>query len=282
MLAKDWSERKARYDVVVVGSGYGGAITAARISGAPLKKSVCMLERGREWPVGEFPDSIVKATEEFRNAVTNPTGLYELPIFKDIAVLKGCGLGGTSLLNAAVAIVPDDDVFHQSEWPRTIRRSVLDPYYDKARKMLASKPHPRAAQLLKVQALERRAKEIGLTAFGLDINVNFDIDGLNPYGVPQKPCIDCGDCFTGCNVGAKNTVYMNYLPVARANGTDMFTHTQVDWLERLPDGGWRIHGRRHERLFPESFALEAGWVVLSAGALGSPEILLRSQVHGLA
>ncbi|MGH9359336.1 MAG: GMC family oxidoreductase, partial [Terriglobia bacterium] len=127
-----------------------------------------------------------------------------------------------------------------------------------------------------------RAKEIGLTAFGLDINVNFDIDGLNPYGVPQKPCIDCGDCFTGCNVGAKNTVYMNYLPVARANGTDMFTHTQVDWLERLPDGGWRIHGRRHERLFPESFALEAGWVVLSAGALGSPEILLRSQVHGLA
>ncbi len=282
MLAKDWSERKAKYDVVVIGSGYGGAITAARVSGAPLKKSVCILERGREWPVGQFPDSLLKATEQFRNPVTNPTGLYDLTIFKDIAVMKGCGLGGTSLVNANVAIIPDDDVFLGAQWPRTIRRNMLDPYYAEALKMLASKPHPRATQLPKVQALERRAKEIGTEAFGLNLNVNFDIDGLNPYGVPQKPCIDCGDCLTGCNVGAKNTLYMNYLPVARANGTDIFTHTQVDWLEKLADGGWRIHGRRHEHLFPEPFTLDAGSVILSAGALGSPEILLRSEVHGLS
>lgn len=282
MLAKDWNERNVQYDVAIVGSGYGGAITAARISGSPLKKSVCILERGREWPVGQFPDTLVRAIEEFRNPVTNPAGLYDLPIFKDIAVMKGCGLGGTSLVNANVGIVPDDDVFLQPEWPRTIRRAVLDPYYGMARKMLASRPHPRATQLLKVQALERRAKEAGTEAFGVDLYVNFDIDGLNPHGVPQKPCIDCGDCLTGCNVGAKNTLYMNYLPVARANGTDMFTHTQVDWIEKLAGGGWRIHGRRHEHLFPESFTLDAGSVILSAGALGSPEILLRSQVHGLS
>ncbi|MGH9401671.1 MAG: GMC family oxidoreductase N-terminal domain-containing protein, partial [Terriglobia bacterium] len=247
MLAKNWNERKAKYDVVVIGSGYGGAITAARISSAPLnpKKSVCILERGREWPVGQFPDTLVKAAEHFRNPITNPTGLYDMPLFKDIGVLKGCGLGGTSLVNANVALIPDDGIFLQPDWPRSINRSVLQPYYDTAKKMLASRPHPRATQLLKVQALERRAKEIGLEAYGVDINVNFDIDGLNPHGVPQKPCIDCGDCLTGCNVGAKNTLYMNYLPVARASGTDMFTETQVDWIEKLADGGWRIHGRRH-------------------------------------
>lgn len=284
MLAKNWGQRKAKYDVAVVGSGYGGAITAARISGAPLnpKKSVCILERGREWPIGQFPDSLVKAAEQYRNPITNPTGLYDLPLFKDIAVMKGCGLGGTSLVNANVAIIPDDDVFLQPNWPRSVNRGVLQPYYDQATKMLAPRPHPRATQLAKVQALERRAKEIGYEAYGLNINVNFDIDGLNPHGVPQKPCIDCGDCVTGCNVGAKNTLYMNYLPVASANGSDIFTQTQVDWVEKLPDGGWRIHGRRYEHFFPESFTLDAGRVILSGGSLGSPEILLRSEVHGLS
>ncbi|MGH9447937.1 MAG: GMC family oxidoreductase N-terminal domain-containing protein, partial [Terriglobia bacterium] len=284
MLAKDWSERQKTYDVAVVGSGYGGAITAARISGTPFKprKSVCILERGREWPVGQFPDQLLKVTEQVRNPITNPTGLYEFIVFKDIAVMKGCGLGGTSLVNANVAIIPDEDVFTKLDWPRAINRSVLDPYYAVALKMLASTPHPHATQLLKVEALERRAKEIGYQAFGLHINVNFDIDGPNPHGVPQKPCIDCGDCMTGCNVGAKNTLYMNYLPVARANGADIFTETQVDWVEKLPDGGWRIHGRRHDRLFPEAFTLDAACVILSGGSLGSPEILLRSEAHGLS
>lgn len=284
MLAKNWSERKAKYDVVVIGSGYGGAITAARISGAPLnpKKSVCILEHGREWPVGQFPDTLLKAAENFRNPITNPTGLYDLPVFKDIGVLKGCGLGGTSLINANVAIIPDEEIFLQPDWPRSINRAVLQPYYKTAKAMLASRPHPRATQLLKVQALERRAQEIGLEAYGLDINVNFDIDGLNPHGVPQKPCTDCGDCLTGCNVGAKNTLYMNYLPAAARNGTEIFTETQVDWIEKLADGGWRIHGRRHEHLFPESYTLDAGCVILAAGALGTPEIILRSEVHGLS
>ncbi|MGH9449913.1 MAG: GMC oxidoreductase, partial [Terriglobia bacterium] len=284
MLSKDWRERKPKYDVVVIGSGYGGAITAARIASAPLnpKSSVCILERGREWQVGEFPDSLPKASEHFRSPVVNPTGLFDFPLFKDIAVIKGCGLGGTSLINANVAIVPDDGVFLQPDWPRSVNRPLLQPYYDRARQMLASRPHPRAQQLLKIQALERRAREIGLKVDALDINVNFDIDGENAHGVPQKPCIDCGDCLTGCNVGAKNTLAMNYLPMARANGVEMFTHSQVDWIEALSGGGWRVHGRRHEHLFPEAFTLDAGCVILAGGALGTPEILLRSEVHGLS
>ncbi|MDE3179244.1 MAG: GMC family oxidoreductase, partial [Acidobacteriota bacterium] len=282
MLAKDWKEHKKAYDVVVIGSGYGGAITAARIASAKLNKSVCILERGREWPVGQFPDTMVEAASHFRSPVLNPTGLYDFPLFKDLAVLKGCGLGGTSLINANVAIVPDEDVFQQGDWPRGLDYSVLKPFYDKARGMLASRPHPRAKQLLKVQALERRAKEMGLEAYGLDINVNFDIDGLNAQGVLQRPCIDCGDCLTGCNVGAKNTLYMNYLPLAHSAGADIFTHTQAAWIEKLPDGGWRIHGSRHEHIFPEDFSLDAGTVILAAGSLGSPEILLRSELHGLS
>ncbi len=285
MLAKDWSERKKKYDFVIIGSGYGGAILAARISGALLNssKSICILERGKEWPIGKFPDTLVEVSAAARNPLVNPLGLYEYLDFADIAVIKGSGLGGTSLINANVAIIPDEEVLKQPVWPRSLDLETLRPYYEKAAKMLAARPHPLALDLLKVQALNRRAQQIGNKAFGLNIVVNFDIEGKNPHGVYQKPCIDCGDCVTGCNVGAKNTLYMNYLPLAQGNGTDIFTQTQADWLEKVPDGGWRIHGRRYIFLgLPEKFTLDAGCVILSGGSLGTTEILLRSELHGLS
>ncbi|MBI3329905.1 MAG: GMC family oxidoreductase, partial [Nitrospinae bacterium] len=247
------------------------------------QKTVCILERGREWPVGTFPDTLLAVASATRHPLTNPLGLYEFLTFSDIAVIKGSGLGGTSLINANVAIVPDEEVFRQIAWPRTIGLTELQPYYQTAIQMLAARPHPKATELLKVKALDRRARELGTKAFGLNIAVNFDINGQNPHGVEQKPCIDCGDCVTGCNVGAKNTLYMNYLPLACNNGADIFTQTQVDWVEKLADGGWRVHGRRYNELhLPERFTLDAGRVILSAGSLGTAEILLRSELHGLS
>jgi cholesterol oxidase len=282
VLAKDWALRKERYDFVVVGSGYGGAITAARLANAPLdpKPSVCVLERGKEWPVGSFPDTLEGLLGEQRNAA-NPLGLYELVTFRDISVIKGSGLGGTSLVNANVAIVPDAEVFEKAGWPKGVKLETLRPYYERARAVLGAGPHPRAAQLLKVQALGRRGAEIGLEARPLDIAVNFTLDGANPFGVPQKPCIDCGDCVTGCNVGAKNTLAMNYLPLARRGGADLFVQTEVVWVEKLP-GGWRVHGRRFsDGLAPEEFTIEAANVILAAGSINTTEILLRSRAAGL-
>jgi cholesterol oxidase len=286
MLSTDWNRRKKQYDVVVIGSGYGGAITAARLSApnnALPKKSVCILERGKEWPIGSFPDDPIKLTAAVRNPLMNPLGLYEFLPFSDISIIKGSGLGGTSLVNANVAIVPDEDLFEKSAWPKNIKLAALKPHYDAAKKMLGANPHPKAKELLKVKALDRRAQQLGLQSFGLDITVNFEVDGQNAQGVDQKPCIDCGDCVTGCNVGAKNTLYMNYLPMAQKHGTEIFTQAQVDWLQKLDTGGWRVFGRRFNALgIPEKFSLEAGNVILSAGALGTPEILLRSELKGLS
>ena len=283
MLGGDWGNRKKAYDYIVVGSGYGGAIFAARLATANLssKPSICMLERGREWPVGTFPDQMDKVLAAQRNDV-NPLGLYEFLNYQDIAVIKGSGLGGTSLVNANVAIIPDADVFQLPNWPRTVTRDVLMPYYLRARQALAAGPHPRAMQLAKVQAMDRRAVEIGKHAYPLNIVVNFGIDGTNPYGAEQKPCNDCGDCVTGCNVGAKNTLYMNYLPLAAQAETEIYTQTKVEWVEKLSTGGWRIHGKHvADDLSSESFTLDAKNVVLSAGAINTPEILLRSEMHGL-
>src|SRR5690606_19378358 len=171
--------RNPRSDCAVVGSGYGGAITAARLSEAPPTPSICVLERGREYPVGTFPDTAAEVVTAVRNPLTNPLGLYEFLVFPDISVLQGSGLGGTSLINANVAIQPDAEVFEQPSWPSTLRADVLHPYYERARRMLAFRPHPRSNPhqpdvLLKVRALDRRATELQRRAFGLDLAVNFD------------------------------------------------------------------------------------------------------------
>ncbi len=284
MLGLDWGNRKSTYDYIIIGSGYGGAIFAARLATANLtpKPSICLLERGREWPVGTFPDQIDSVLSAQRNDA-NPLGLYEFLNYQDISVIKGSGLGGTSLVNANVAIIPDAEVFEQSNWPRAIRRDVLMPYYERACQALAAGPHPRAMQLAKVQAMDRRAQEIDRHAYPLNIVVNFSVNGKNAYGVDQKPCSDCGDCITGCNVGAKNTLYMNYLPLARNNGVEMYTQAKVERIEKLAGGGWRVHGSHFSNaLDKEGFKLEARNVVLSAGAINSPEILLRSEMNGLS
>jgi cholesterol oxidase len=284
MLSRPWNGRRAHYDVAVVGSGYGGAITAARLATASVspRPSICILERGREWPVGSFPDTDDGIRRERRGAL-NPLGLYDFLTFPDISVIKGNGLGGTSLVNANVAIVPDAGVFRLAGWPVSLTLDTLLPYYDRARQVLAAGPHPNAAKLLKVQALDRRARAIGSTAFPLNLAVNFTIDGMNEYRAEQKPCIDCGDCITGCNVGAKNTLAMNYLPMAAAAGAEIYTQAEVDWVSQQADGRWRVHGSHLSRaLSKEPFEISAGNVVLAAGSINSTEILLRSGMRGLS
>jgi cholesterol oxidase len=282
MLAGRWTDRKAAYDFVVVGSGYGGAITAARLATAELspKPTICVLERGREWPLGSFPDRLERVVAEQRSAA-NPLGLYETVHFRDISVMKASGLGGGSLINFNVAVIPDAEVFELSDWPRTLRRETLEPYYRKTASVLRASVHPRAAELPKFQALDRAARALGRRAEAVPIAVNFTINGVNEHGMEQAPCNDCGDCFTGCNSGGKNTLYMNYLPMARRAGAEIYTQTKVEWVEKLASGGWRVHGRAHDGKRESPFTLEARNVVLAAGALNSTEILLRSEMHGL-
>src|SRR5581483_3596 len=242
--------------------------------------------RGREWEPGNFPETVPEVVSATRSDL-NPLGLYEFLNYPDISVVKGSGLGGTSLINANVAIVPDREVFELVGWPRTLRYDDMLQYYERAREILSAGPHPRGnpqndGALSKVKALERRAAELGMHAGPLNIAVNFTIDGPNPHGVSQKPCIDCVDCVTGCNVSAKNTLYMNYLPMARNAGAEIFTQTKVEWIEKLDGGGWRVHGRHYDNGSSDSFTLEARNVFLSAGSLNSTEILLRSEMHGLS
>jgi cholesterol oxidase len=138
MLSISWEKRQASYEFVVIGSGYGGAITSARIASALNQPhAVCVLERGKEWQPGEFPADVPGILNAVRSNV-NPLGLYEFLNYRDISVIKGSGLGGTSLINAN-GHCPRPEVFQLGGWPRSMRYDDM-PYYDRAAR--SSRPNP--------------------------------------------------------------------------------------------------------------------------------------------
>jgi cholesterol oxidase len=293
-LANDWNQRLADgYDVVVIGSGYGGAVTAARLATAQwpasAKPAICILERGKEWLPGQFPDSLERGVQESRSPL-NALGLYDNNFSPDIGVVAGSGLGGTSLINANVAIRPDSEVFDQSPWPQAIRtlsqNGQLTPYYDRAKATLFGLQHPDAMLMSKVKALKKGAQGVTGAQFEIhDIVVNHQFEGLNNWGVQQRKCINCGDCVTGCNVGAKNTLDTNYLAIAKWGGAHIFTQVEVKHLTKDPAGGYLIHYLRRESASgqAEEGTLKAKRLVaVSAGTLGSTGIMLRSRGAGLS
>jgi cholesterol oxidase len=287
-LARALDTCRDRYDVVVIGSGYGGGVSAARLAAAG--KRVCVLERGREFVTGEFPAKFPEMRAEMQVkakswSLGKPTGLYDVRLGDDMHVLVACGLGGGSLVNAGVALRPDARVFADPVWPGQIRQDgLLDEGYRRARRWLRPMPGPRAKEMTKYKALETAAsKGLGIAPVAPEVVVSFEAN-TNPAGIYQPACTGCGDCCGGCNVGAKNTVALTYLPFAAANGAEIFTEARVSHVARTADGAWSVHveslaggkATGHVRV------IEAASVILSAGTLGSTEILLRSRERGLA
>lgn len=278
------------YSVVVVGTGYGGAVAADRIARAG--QDVCILERGKELHPGEYPNSLLSALRQIqvhtpKGARGPSAGMFDFHVGRDITVLSGCGLGGTSLINGNVALAPGDPVFADDRWPEPFRNDpeLLKPFMRAARDMLGSNPYPKDwPPLPKLRALGRVADALGGELSRPDINVTFT-DGPNAVGLRQNACTLCGDCCSGCNYGAKNTVLMNYLPDAHARGAHVFTEVGVRSVQRW-EGKWRVAydvlGQGHAGS-PRAASrfVSADVVVLAAGTLGSTEILLRSRELGL-
>ncbi len=279
---------KAHYDVVVVGSGYGGAIAASRMARAG--QQVCLLERGKEFQPGDYPNSLRAAAPEMQADMPQghigcATGLYSFYVNPDMNVFQGCGLGGTSLVNANVSLRPEPRVFEDARWPQELLTDgLLEEGYRHAEEMLEPAPYPNdQPQLAKLQALEACAASLKQPFYRPPINVTFR-DGLNHAGVFQRACNLCGDCVSGCNIGGKNTLAMNYLPDASAHGAELYTEVRVRHVERR-EGNWVVYyqplGTARERFDAPELFVTAETVILSASSLGSTEILLRSREKGL-
>ncbi|AFZ03359.1 alpha/beta fold hydrolase [Calothrix sp. PCC 6303] len=290
-LSNSIENLKNHYKIVVIGSGYGGGIAASRLARAG--QNVCILERGKEFQPGEYPNTELKAIEQLQIDLPNKhigskTGLYDFHVNKDINVFVGCGLGGTSLINANVSLRAERRVLEDTRFPQKLRddiNTLLAEGYERAEEMLKPTPYPEFGfpPLPKLAALEKSAEFLNEKFYRPPINVTFQ-DGVNHVGVEQKKCNLCGDCVTGCNNKAKNTTLMNYLPDAKNHGAEIYTQISVQWVERQGDK-WLIHyqllGSGREKFQAPTMFISADIVILAAGTLGSTEILLRSAAHGL-
>ncbi len=289
-----------QFDVVVIGSGYGASICAARIAMRMRPGGrVAVIERGKEWIPGTFADSFRGVVKESQRSllgfdtrsVRNPTGLLNVLQNEDVSIMSSCGLGGTSLINANVAIRPDVELFQQPSWPEELGdRSFLDPYYDRAEWELGVGREPidltnkMKAQRLAAERLRDQGAHFEASALTITRGPAMGLPIVNRQGMIQRPCTNCGDCMTGCNVGAKNTLAMNYLPLARRSGAHIFTETEIDRIEKC-DGFYTIHFVYHERrgkeFVPIRGSVRSRIVILGAGSIGSTELLLRSQSPSL-
>ncbi len=290
-----------QFDVLIVGSGYGAAMMAARL--APqlgTGKRLAIIERGREWIPGEFKDTFPGLLAEARGqllgqrkrTVVNPLGLHNVIMNDEINVWTGNGLGGGSLINANIALLPDPEVFTKFKWPRELSdRRVLHHYYQIAGSGLNLSRTP-WDMTSKVRSRREAADQLHPTPGFFDLSPMsvmyderwLDPDSANPQQIQQRPCTLCGDCITGCNVGAKNTLAMNYLPVAKSHGTEIYTQTEVRSIEKV-DGMYRLdlvyYDDRDCGMTRRYTTVWTRMLILGAGSPGSPELLLKSREKGL-
>lgn len=312
------------FDVIIIGSGYGGAIAAARWAAARPNARICLLERGSEFRPGMFPANFTQAQDqvqvhtdgESQSSLGKPDALFDLRVNEDVSALVGCGLGGTSLINANVALEVNRSIFNKrrgdsgiAEWPGVFVEDpqLLDPYYELSRKKLGSQPYPaqksapfqevtaaksgddsqicgQHPQLNKFEALERSAIALGTHASSAPINVTMT-EQTNWAGIPQPACNGCGDCCSGCNVGAKNTTLMNFLPFAVKRGVKIYCSATVDYVQQYTatekDGchRWRVCVSKTPDQFgqeSQQWMLSANTVIIAAGTLGTGAIMQRS------
>lgn len=286
-LAAGAEALRPHYDAIIVGSGYGGGVAASRL--ARMGLSVAVLERGREVLPGEFPTGVLTAERETQlglpgHRIGPAQAIFDVRVGRGAHILMGCGLGGTSLINANVCLEPDPRVMADPMWPDAIRQDgTLAEGYRRARAVLDPKPLPPGDTPRKLDALAVFAKALGASHGRVDVHIAFE-ERVNSAGVRQPACTRCGDCLGGCNAGAKTTVHSTYLTDAANHGAQLFTGMLVRYVERTPDKRWRIVFQltdgKARRMPVRSLTAEA--VILAAGTLGTNEILLRSRERGLA
>ena len=266
---------RAAYDVVVVGSGFGGGIAACRL--AEAGRSVCVLERGRRFGREDFIDDPRDAPSLLYHDKHNPGGLYDVRLTRDVTVITAAGVGGGSLVYANVQLRAPADVFDHG-WPAAIDRAELDPWYDRTEEALEPRTTPAEPALDKVRAFAAMGRRAGREAELLPIAVHFGEAREHPFsGVAQEGCQNLGRCDLGCPVHAKNTVDITYVARAETHGAEVHPSHLVTRL--VPPGAagerWRIVFR--DLVNGRDGTVEAGTVVLAAGTLGSTRLLLKNR-----
>ncbi|MFE7581223.1 GMC oxidoreductase [Streptomyces gardneri] len=288
------------FDAVVVGSGFGGSVTAFRLAEADLR--VCLLERGRPFPPGSFPRSPHETAENFWDPDYRRYGMYDIWSFSKLDALVSSGLGGGSLIYANVLIRKPESWFVDESfdggyehWPVT--RADLDPHYERVETMLGAQRYPFDVKPYqdtpKTVAMKQAAERLNLrwelpplaVSFGDPAVPGAPIEGGedNIHHSPRYTCRLVGECDLGCNFGSKNSLDFTYLSAAERLGADIRTRCEVFSFEPVAQGflvSYVKHvaaGDGDPLAPPERHTVRAKRLILSAGTLGTTYLLLRNR-----
>jgi cholesterol oxidase len=270
-------------DFLVIGSGFGGAVSALRL--AQKGYSVVVLEQGRRFAPEDFPATNWSLSRYLWAPRMGFRGIQALSFFRHVTVLHGTGVGGGSLVYANTLVRPADDVFRAPDWGGRDWASALAPHFDEARRMLGATPCRgvgRSDEVLRDVARDLTGRDTFRTH---DVGVWFGEEGVtvpDPFfggrGPARTGCTRCGACMIGCSVGAKNTLDRNYLWLAEGLGVRVVPDTRALGI-RTVEGGYEVATRgMDDREVRRAWRAER--VVVSGGVMGSVELLHRSRARG--
>lgn len=283
------ADMSADFDVIVIGSGFGGAVTACRLAESGYK--VLVLERGRRWEPEDYPREPGDAWIWDQDEPEKQHGWLDFRLFPNMGVAQGAGVGGGSLIYANIHVEAKPDLFRQG-WPAEITYDELKPHYDKATYMMQLQKVPPNQWTARTHLMKRAADQLGYgdhfvpldLAVSFDPNWNYDLPDPhnvkhakefdNPFGRKQGTCVHLGNCDIGCDVKAKNTLDLNYLALAEKHQAEVRPLHFVRTIAPAGDG-YRVHFDRIENGTLRPGQENSRLVIVAAGSLGSTELLLR-------
>ncbi|MDT5072695.1 MAG: cholesterol oxidase [Mycobacterium sp.] len=280
------------YDVLIIGSGFGGSVSALRLTEKGYRVGV--LEAGRRFE----DEDMAKTSWNLRKFLWMPKlgmyGIQRIHLLRNCMILAGAGVGGGSLNYANTLYVPPEPFFVDKQWAHiTDWRAELMPHYDQATRMLGVVTNPTFTDADRI--LKEVADDMGVgdTFVPTPVGVFFGEDGKkmpgktvpDPYfggaGPARTGCIECGSCMTGCRYGAKNTLLKNYLGLAESAGAEVLPMTTVTSFQPRSGGGWDVHTARTGRwLRKKKRTYTASAVILAAGTWGTQQLLFKMRDTG--
>lgn len=280
------------FDVLVVGSGFGGSVSALRLTEKGYKVGV--LEAGRRFADHEFAKTSWRLREFLWAPKLGCYGIQRIHLLRNVMILAGAGVGGGSLNYANTLYVPPDPFFNDPQWAHiTDWRAELMPHYDQAQRMLGVVMNPTFTDADRI--MKEVADDIGVgdTFTATPVGVFFGPDGTqtpgktvpDPFfggaGPARTGCIECGECMTGCRYGAKNTLIKNYLGLAESAGAQIIPMTTVAGFEQRADGLWDVQTVRTGRWArKDRRTYTARHLILAAGTYGTQSLLFKMRDAG--